>query len=334
MERNPGATPLLVRKGVRRGCVANELSRPGRRAVMMGLGAAAALIPQAHAAGGLARLTLWPDLPPGGGGPSGPQVEDGSGAVSNVSTPVLEVFLPQKPSGTAVLVAGGGGYRRIGLVKEAYPAAYLLASQGITAFVLTYRLPSENWAEGPVVAVQDGQRALRVIRANAERFGLDPGRIGVMGFSAGGHLCGMVAARSTFRAYAPVDAVDELSARPDFAALIYPVVSLQPPFDTTNTRRSLVGETPTQEARAAWSLHTHVGPDCPSIFLVQADDDRVVNPQQSRILDEACRGAKVMVEYHRFAVGGHGFGIGSAEASVALWPRLYRLWLTSLSVMR
>lgn len=314
--------------------MANEFSLPGRRSVIMGLAAAAAFVPRTHAAGGLARLTLWPGQPPGGGGPAGALVQDDGGAVSNIATPTLEVFLPQKPSGAAVLVAGGGGYRRISLVKEAYPAAYWLAAQGITAFVLTYRLPSENWTDGPAVAVQDGQRALRVIRAHADRFGLDPNRIGVMGFSAGGHLCGMIAARSTFRSYAPVDAVDALSARPDFAALIYPVVSLQPPFDTTNTRRSLVGETPTPEASAAWSLHTHVGADCPSIFLVQADDDQVVAPQQSRILDEACRGAKVMVEYHRFAVGGHGFGIGNAEASVTLWPRLYRLWLTSLSVMR
>ncbi|MFD0934416.1 alpha/beta hydrolase [Methylobacterium trifolii] len=307
---------------------------PGRRSVVMAFAALAASLPKVHAAGGLARLALWPGRPPGGGGPEGALVQDDSGAVSNVSSPTLEVFLPQKPSGAAVLVAGGGGYKRIGLIKEAYPAAYWLAAQGITAFVLTYRLPSENWNDGPVVSLQDGQRALRVMRANADRFGIDPARIGVMGFSAGGHLCGMTATRSAFRSYAAIDAVDELSARPDFAALIYPVVTVQPPFDTTNTRRSLVGETPTREASAAWSLQTHVGADCPSIFLVQADDDPIVSPQQSRILDEACRGARVMVEYHRFAVGGHGFGIGNAEASVALWPRLCRLWLTSLSVMR
>ena len=314
--------------------MSNDFPLLGRRAVVMGLAALAAPIPKVEAAGGLAHLTLWPGQSPGGGGPTGELVKDDSGAVSNIATPTLEVFLPQKPSGAAVLVAGGGGYRRIGLVKEAYPAAYWLAAQGITAFVLTYRLPGENWNDGPVVSLQDGQRAVRVIRANAQKFNIDPGRIGVMGFSAGGHLCGMVAARSSFHSYSPVDAIDELSARPDFAALIYPVVSVQPPFDTTNTRRALVGETPTKEASADWSLFTHVGADCPSIFLVQADDDPVVAPQQSRILDEACRSAKVMVEYHRFAVGGHGFGIGNAEASVTLWPSLYRHWLTSMSVMR
>jgi len=314
--------------------VANDFSALGRRSVVMALAALAIPFPKLHAAGGLTQLPLWPGQPPGGGGPQGTIVQDDSGAVSNISTPTLEVFLPQKPSGAAVLVAGGGGYRRIGLVKEAYPAAYWLAAQGITAFVLTYRLPGENWNAGPVVTLQDGQRAIRVMRANADRFGIDVNRIGVMGFSAGGHLCGMTAARSAFRSYEPIDAVDGLSARPDYAALIYPVVTVQPPFDTTNTRRSLVGDRPTSEASAAWSLQTHVGADCPSIFLVQADDDPIASPQQSRILDEACRGAKIMVEYHRFAVGGHGFGIGNAEASVALWPSLCRHWLTSLSVMR
>lgn len=308
-------------------------SVPDRRSVLLSLAAMATASP-ARAAGGITSLPLWPGSPPGGGGPAGALVQDDSGAAKNVAVPTLEVFLPQKPTGVGVLVAGGGGYARIGLVKEAYPAAYWLAAQGITAFSLTYRLPRENWTDGAVVSLQDGQRALRLMRANAGRFGLDPARLGVMGFSAGGHLAGMIAARSAFRSYAAVDTADDLSARPDFAALIYPVVSLEPPFDRTTSRRSLVGENPTPEASAEWSLQTHLRAGCPPIFLVQADDDAVISSQQSRILDEACRRADVPVEYHRFAVGGHGFGIGSAEASVSFWPRLCRLWLTSLSVMR
>jgi acetyl esterase/lipase len=247
---------------------------------------------------------------------------------------MLEVYLPENPTGVAALVAGGGGYTRIGIVKEALPAALWLTAQGITAFVLTYRLPREGWNDGPLVTFQDGQRAMRLIRVNADRFQIDPNRIGVMGFSAGGHLCGMVAARSDYRSYARVDSIDDLSARPDFAVLLYPVVSLGPPYDRTTTRRSLVGETPTLEASEAWSLQTYVQPNCPTIFLVQADDDAVISPEHSRVLDEACREAHVPVEYHRFAVGGHGFGIGQSDAPVALWPRLCRLWLTSISVMR
>ncbi|MBE7246259.1 MAG: alpha/beta hydrolase [Actinomycetospora chiangmaiensis] len=309
---------------------------PDRRSLLLTLAATSALLSArgAVAVGAPERISLWPGEPPGGGGPQGPLVRDESGAVRNVATPVLEVYAPESPTGVAVLVAGGGGYARIGMVKEALPAALWLAAQGITAFVLTYRLPREGWAVGPLAPLQDGQRALRLIRAGAARFRIDPARVGVLGFSAGGHLGGMIAARSAFRAYDPVDAADDLSARPDFATLIYPVVSLEPPYDRTTTRHSLVGEAPSPEASRDWSLHTHIRSGCPTLFLVQADDDAVISPEHSRVLDEACRAARVPVEYHRFAVGGHGFGIGRSEAPVALWPRLCRLWLTSVAVMR
>lgn len=306
---------------------------PDRRTLLLTL-AAAAMASPARALGAPERVNLWPGTPPGGGGPTGPPKRDDSGAASNIAIPCFEAFIPEKPSGVAMLVAGGGGYARIGLVKEAYPAAYWLAAQGITAFVLTYRLPKEGWADGPFVPLQDAQRALRLIRRDADRFRIDPARLGVMGFSAGGHLAGMTAARSAFRSYEPVDAADEGSARPDFAALIYPVVSLEPPYDRTTSRRSLVGEDPRPADSAAWSLQSYVRSGCPSIFLVQADDDRVISAEQSRILDEACRSAKVPMEYHRFAIGGHGFGIGQSETPVALWPRLCRLWLSSIGVMR
>ncbi|GJD37476.1 alpha/beta hydrolase [Methylobacterium aerolatum] len=306
---------------------------PDRRSLLFSLAAATVAQP-ALSVGAPIRVPLWPGSPPGGDGPSGPTRLDASGAISNIASPTLEAFVPDRPTGVGVLVAGGGGYTRIGLVKEAYPAAYWLAAQGITAFVLTYRLPREGWADGPLVPLQDAQRAVRLIRAGIARAAVDPRRLGVMGFSAGGHLAGMTAARSTFRSYTPVDAADEGSARPDFASLIYPVVSLEPPFDRTTTRRSLVGEDPRPADSAAWSLQGYVSETCPSLFLVQADDDRIISPEQSRILDEACRTAKVPLEYHRFAIGGHGFGIGQSETPVALWPRLYRLWLTSIGVMR
>jgi acetyl esterase/lipase len=306
---------------------------PDRRAILLTLATAAMATP-ARAIGAPERIPLWPGTPPGGGGPVGQIFRDASGAASNIAVPFLEAFSPERPTGVAVLVAGGGGYTRIGLVKEAYPAAFWLAAQGITAFVLTYRLPREGWNDGPVVPLQDAQRAVRVIRNEAARFKIDPARLGIMGFSAGGHLAGMTSARSAFRSYAPVDALDDGSARPDFASLIYPVVTLEPPNDRTTTRRSLVGEEPKPGDSLAWSLQSHVERGCPPLFLVQADDDKVINAEQSRILDERCRKAEVPVEYHRFAVGGHGFGIGQSDTPVALWPRLYRLWLGSIAVMR
>jgi len=272
------------------------------------------------------RLPLWPGRPPGGGGPLGGIVEDAEGAVTNVSTPCLEIYAPERSNGSAVLVAAGGGYKRIEMGKEARPAAQWLAGQGVTAFVLTYRLPTEGWSVGPLAPLQDAQRALRIVRSGASRRGLDPDQIGVMGFSSGGHLFGLAATRSAFHAYPPLDAIDQQSARPRFAALIYPVVTLEPPYDHTSTRRSLVGAHPTPEASAEWSVETHVRSGCPPMFLAQALDDPISNPQNSVILCDACKAAGVPVELHQFTTGGHGFALGRPGAPTAAWPELYRRW--------
>ena len=274
-----------------------------------------------------ATLKLWPGSPPGGGGPQGATQISAKGAASHVETPTLQVFAPAKPNGMAVLIAGGGGYKRIELENEAYPAARWLNDRGITAFVLTYRLPPEGWTDGPLAPLQDAQRALRLIRARTGVFHLDPQKIGVLGFSAGGHLMGMAAARSNFKSYAPIDEIDTLSARPDFAALAYPVITLQPPYDNTVSRRSLVGDHPTPDATAEWSVETHVRGGCPPVFLVQADDDPIANPENTRIMERACQAAGVPVERHALPSGGHGFGMGVAGVASAQWPAWYQEWL-------
>ena len=276
-----------------------------------------------------ATLKLWPGSPPGGGGPQGPTQISAKGAASHVEVPTLQVFAPAQPNGMAVLIAGGGGYKRIELDTESYPAARWLNERGITAFVLTYRLPPEGWADGPLAPLQDAQRAMRLIRARAGDFRLDPKAIGVLGFSAGGHLMGMTAVRSNFASYAPIDAVDAMSARPDFAALAYPVITLKPPYDNTVSRRSLVGDHPTPEATAEWSVETHVRGGCPPVFLVQADDDPIANPENTRIMEKACLAAGVPVERHALPSGGHGFGMGVAGAPSAQWPSWYQDWLHS-----
>jgi acetyl esterase/lipase len=242
----------------------------------------------------------------------------------------MEVWLPDRPNGAAVLVAAGGGYRRIELASEAWPAARWLNQRGIAAFVLSYRLPGEGWNAGPLAPLQDAQRSFRLLRARAERFGVDPKRIGALGFSAGGHLMGSAAARSEFRSYEPIDAIDDLSARPASAALIYPVITLQAPYDQTNTRRMLVGDHPTAEAEAQWSVETHVTAHCPPVFLVQAIDDPVSNPANTVIMEKACERAGVPVELHRFPVGGHGFGMGRAGTPAAAWPGYFERWLSAI----
>jgi acetyl esterase/lipase len=299
-----------------------------RRAVVLGAGAAllAAAVPAA-ADERTAVLPLWPAGAPGGGGPGGPVAVNELGAISHIATPTLEVFLPEQPNGAAMLVAGGGGYRRIEMATEAQPAARWLVERGIAAFVLSYRLPDEGWAAGPLAPLQDAQRALRLIRARAPAYRLDPARIGVLGFSAGGHLMGLTATRSAFPSYEPVDAADAQSAKPAAAALIYPVITLEPPFQHTTTRRILIGAHPAPQASAEWSVQTHVRAGCPPVFLVQAADDPLSDPQNTVIMAQACKQAGVPVELHRLPSGGHGFGMGKPVTPTADWPGWYDAWL-------
>ncbi|MGE4481487.1 alpha/beta hydrolase [Acidocella sp.] len=298
----------------------------GRRPLL--IAAAASLIAPAALAGPAPEtMGLWPGSPPGGGGPLGPEHVSQDGAVSRVARPCMHIHRPDRPNGAAVLVAAGGGYRRIEMGKEAHPAALWLTARGITAFMLVYRLPGEGWVDGPMAPLQDAQRAIRLIRARAASHGLNPARVGALGFSAGGHLMGLAAAWSDFRTYAPVDSVDFLSARPDDAALIYPIVTLEPPYQHSAARVALVGHHPSPQASAEWSVQTHVRHGCPPIFLAQAKDDPISNPANAVIMDQACLRADVPVEFHQLPTGGHGFGMGRPGGPTGAWPGWYRAWL-------
>lgn len=272
-------------------------------------------------------IPLWPGQPPGGGGPSGDVHQSAKGAVTNIATPVLQVFAPTKPNGMAMLVAGGGGYKRIEQRNESLPAARWLNDRGITAFVLSYRLPSEGWTAGPLAPLQDAQRALRLIRSHADQWKIDPHRLGVLGFSAGGHLMGLAATRADFASYPAADAIDRQSARPDFAALIYPVITLEPPYDHTSTRKVLIGQHPDAAQSAEWSVETHVTRRTPPMFLAQAKDDPISNPENTLIMQAACAKAGVPVELHRLDDGGHGFGMGRPGTASMQWPGYFSAWL-------
>ncbi len=293
------------------------------------IGAAAASLPAAASAEIAASqtLALWPDGAPGGGGPGGERIVSAKGAVTNIALPGLELFAPDAPNGMAVLVTGGGGYKRIEMGKEVYPAARWLAAHGVTAFALTYRLPGEGWTDGRLAPLQDAQRAVRLIRANAERFHIRRDRIGVLGFSAGGHLLGLAAVRANFPSYSARDAADAVSARPDFVALIYPVVTLLPPYDHTSTRRILIGRHPGEQLAAEWSVQTWVSGGSPPMFLVQAASDPISDPANTAILEAACQRAGVPVVRHLFPSGGHGFGMGRPGTPTERWSVEFGRWL-------
>ncbi len=270
-------------------------------------------------------VRLWPGAPPGPAVAAGPErignEGSASGAYSGITEPRMDVYRPARPNGTAVLVLGGGGYFRIQIGSAAAPIARWLQSEGVTAFVLYYRLPGDGW---PAVApMQDAQRALRTIRAQAADFGIDPAKIGVIGSSAGGHLAGMMATRGEHSFYDPVDAVDRFRATPDFAGLLYPVISLHAPIDTTRTRRELGSQA---DAVAAYSVETLVTGATPPVFLAHTADDPIADVRHSQWMFDAMRRANRPVEMHIFERGGHSWGMGEPGSAVAAWPRLFAHW--------
>jgi len=280
-------------------------------------------------------IDLWPGAAPGA--PAKLPVEtvkerSGNPAyndryVFGISRPRMAVFRPARPNGAAVLITPGGGYSWVVIDKEGYEMARLLAARGITAFVLFYRLPHEGWASGPDTPLADGQRAMRLIRHRASRYGLDPKRVCVLGYSAGGHLCADLLTRFDAEVYAPVDPADRLSARPDLAAAVYPVVSMTAPTAHALSRKNLIGETASPERERAYSPHLNVPADAPPTFLLHAEDDPSVAVENTLLLRDALLAKKVPVETHLFAEGGHGFGLRrSLGRAVEGWEELFLAW--------
>lgn len=289
------------------------------------------------------QVAVWPGLPPGSGSAAPvPVLRDTSSdptrpfrLLSGVAAPLLAVFRAADPDGSAMLVVPGGAYSLVAWDVEGVEQARWLAARGTTAFVLLYRLPGEGWADRAVVPLQDAMRAMRVIRARAEAYRIDAARVGVLGFSAGGHLAGSLATAGDAAVYAPVDEADRWSARPAMAALLYPVVSLRPPFGHEPSAVNLLGPAPDAAARAASSVDARIGAGTPPLFVVHANDDDAVDPRNAVALWEAARGAGVPVEAHLFPRGGHGFGVRlDAAEPAAAWPHLLARFAAAQGVFR
>lgn len=234
--------------------------------------------------------------------------------------PLLTVVRPDRPNGASLLLIPGGGYRWAVVDKEGLDCARVFAAAGVTCFVLRYRLPGDGWPAGPAVALQDAQRAMRLIRSRAAGLGLDPARVAVLGASAGGHLAGCLTAMSR-PAYDAADATDELGWRPDLTALLYPVATLRDPFAHAGSRGRLLGDAPTEDQIGAWSLESLDWRGAPPGFLLHALDDAAVPVDNSLMLLAALRAAGVPAEAHLFQEGGHGFGIRLiAGRPAAVWP--------------
>ncbi len=278
-------------------------------------------------------IRLWPKGVPGAPSllpterytPRGTDPRDR--VVTGVADPTLSVYRPAQPNGAALVVAQGGGYVRIaqtGSVPDYF------TRNGYTVFELLYRLPTDGWAAGPEAPLQDVQRAVRVVRAHAARWGVDPARVGVLGFSAGGHVASGAATRFATRTYGASDVLDgaeALSARPDFAVLVCPVITMQTGRAHGGSRRALVGETPTAAVLDRTSNERHVTAETPPTFLVHAADDPTVPVENSIGMFQAMRDAKARPELHVFQEGGHGLGVRiKPELPVSAWPELMLGW--------
>ncbi|MEK6347819.1 MAG: alpha/beta hydrolase [Burkholderia sp.] len=271
-------------------------------------------------------VRLWPGVPPDalpGASPDGERVIR-RGALVGVTAPRLLVHRPVAPNGAAALVIAGGGYEAVEVAHESTPVCRWLASIGVIAYELVYRLPEQGWSR--MAPLQDGQRAMRVIRSRAQRDGFDPNRLAVLGFSAGGHLAGMTAFDPNARRYPDTDSIDRLSARPNLAGLIYPVLTLLPPFDHTRSHRHMVGDNPAAGAAEALSPVLRIDANAPRTFLAQAMDDPIVPVDNVLLAHAALRSARVPTALHVYQTGGHGWSLGAPGSEPASWPTLFASW--------
>lgn len=305
------------------------------RRMMLAGGMGGALLPALARAQGeeAARIVpIWPGKAPGGEGvtvqprtvprsaTSGPE----DVAHYGVTRPTLGIVRPAQPNGFALLLIPGGSYERVASAPNGGDLARFLARRGFLVGTLIYRLPYDGWAAGPAAPLQDAQRAFRLLAREA-----GPGtKTGVIGFSAGGHLAGSLASKFGESAYAAIDALDRTPARPAFAGMFFPVVTMTPPYAHAPSRRNLIGRDPSPELVARWSLEQNVPADMPPTFVTVAADDRVVPVQNSLMMFSALQTAKVPSALHVFDVGGHGFGKpGDPSGPGRFWPDLFEDWL-------
>lgn len=281
-------------------------------------------------------IALWPGIPPGSENLKLEEViverSDDSliqnRLIKNIGKPSIVPYVPEKQNGSAILICPGGAYLYQAYDKEGVDIAQWFNSIGITAFILKYRLPAEGYSDGTNVPLMDAQRALRVIRSNADHWGIDTAKIGVIGFSAGGHLASSLGTLYQKNVYEGLDQADQQSARPDFMILMYPVISMMDSITHAGSKKNLLGESPDEDIVLQFSTDLQVNNATPPTFIVHASDDKAVIPENSLLFYRALLNANVPAELHMFEKGGHGFGIRQATGPVSKWTLLCEHWLT------
>jgi acetyl esterase/lipase len=248
-----------------------------------------------------------------------------------VTDPSLYVFLPpaEKATGTAVLICPGGGYGVLAFSHEGFAIARWLNENGIAGIILKYRLPSDMIMKDKSVGpLQDAQEAMRIIRRNAAEWKINPRKIGVIGFSAGGHLASTISTHYSEKLY---ESRDTTSARPDFSLLIYPVISFDASFTHAGSRKNLIGENPSENAIKRFSNELQINEKTPPAFLVHSADDKVVPVQNSIVYFEGLQKNNIQTELHVFQKGGHGYGLSVNNGTQSAWPVLCINWMKEIN---
>ncbi len=246
-----------------------------------------------------------------------------------VTNPTLDMYPEpsEKATRTAVIICPGGGYWGLAIEHEGAQVAKWLNSLGITAFVLKYRLPDGAIMQDKTIGpMQDGQRAIRIVRSHAKEWGINPDKIGIMGFSAGGHLASTLSTHFNEKVY---ESSDSTSARPDFSLLIYPVISMDSTITHWGSRVNLLGSKPSPELLKHFSNELQVNAQTPPAFLALSIDDDAVPVQNSISYALALQKFKIPCELHLYQSGGHGYGMGMTANTESTWPEACRKWLES-----
>ncbi|HTQ66372.1 MAG TPA: alpha/beta hydrolase [Puia sp.] len=246
--------------------------------------------------------------------------------ISKVTQPTLTIFLPpkEKANGTAVVICPGGGYSIVAAGHEGYDVAKKLNEWGVAAFVLKYRIPDDHSMSNKEIGpLQDAQRALQLVREKAKEWNIDSHRVGIMGFSAGGHLASTAGTHFT---HVVIDNKNKTDLRPDFMILVYPVISFTDSIGHLGSRNNLIGKNPSQEKIEEYSNELQVTPNTPPSFLVHAKDDDGVKVQNSIYFYEALKKNNVPAEIYLYEKGGHGFGMNNSTSDVK-WMDLVKQWM-------
>lgn len=253
-------------------------------------------------------------------------LDGGRPRIYRVTDPELTAFFPanDRSAHSAVVVCPGGGYVRLAMDHEGYDIARWLAESGVTAFLLKYRLPSDTIMDDKSVGpLQDVQEAIRIVRRRAVEWGIDPARIGVMGFSSGGHLAGSASTLYGKKVYDN----EAISARPDFSVLIYGALSMQESIAHSGSRKRLLGEHPDTALVNEFSAECRVTAQTPPAFIVHAANDSTVPVANSIAYFSALKRNGVPAELHLYEKGGHGFGLAKGRGTASGWPDACIAWL-------